>query len=83
MSPVRARGSINYEFAMYTGDSGVWVEEYGFSVYRWKPVKRISNIMLALDALLILSAVFPTALETPIASRLEGALSRRRDSGAR
>ena len=76
-------GSINYEFAMYTGDSGVWVEEYGFSVYRWKPVKRISNIMLALDALLILSAVSLTALETPIASKLEGELSRRRDSGAR
>jgi DNA-binding transcriptional ArsR family regulator len=76
-------GSIDYEFAMYTGESGVWVEEYGFSVYRWKPVKRISNTLLALDALLILSAVSLTALETPIASRLEGELSRRRDSGAR
>jgi len=76
-------GSVDYEFAMYTGDSGVWVEEYGFSVYRWKPVKRISNTLLALDALLILSAVSLTALETPIASRLEGELSRRRDSGAR
>jgi len=76
-------GSVDYEFAMYTGDSGVWVEEYGFSVYRWKPVKRIDNTLLALDALLILSAVSLTALETPIVSRFEGALSRRRDSGAR
>ena len=76
-------GSSDYEFAMYTGDSGVWVEEYGFSVYRWKPVKKIDNTMLAIDALLILSAVFLMALETPIASRLEGVLSRRRDSGAR
>ncbi len=76
-------GSTDYEFAMYTGDSGVWVEEYGFSVYRWKPVKQINGTLLALDALLILSAVSLTALETPIASRLEGELSRRRDSGAR
>ena len=76
-------GSSDYEFAMYTGDSGVWVEEYGFSVYRWKPVKKIDNTMLAIDALLILSVVFLMALETPIASRLEGVLSRRRDSGAR
>jgi len=76
-------GSSDYEFAMYTGDSGVWVEEYGFSVYRWKPVKKINNTMLAIDALLILSAVFLTALETPIVSRLEGALSKRRDSSVR
>lgn len=76
-------GSIEYEFAMYTGDSGAWEDAHGLSVYRWKPVKKIDNTMLAIDALLILSAVFLMALETPIASRLEGVLSRRRDSGAR
>jgi len=72
---------INYEFAMYTG-GGVWAEEHGFSVHRWKPVKRINGTLLALDALLILSAVSITALETPIVSRIEGALSRHRGSGA-
>ncbi len=76
---VTERG-VNYEFSVYTGDDGVWAEEHGFSVYRWKPVKRISGSLLALDALLILSAVSLMALETPIASRLEGALSRRRGS---
>ncbi|MCW4036628.1 MAG: winged helix-turn-helix domain-containing protein [Candidatus Bathyarchaeota archaeon] len=76
-------GSIDYEFAMYTGDSGAWEEAHGLSVYRWKPVKRIDYTLLALDGLLILSAVFLTALETPIVSRLGGALPRRRDSSTR
>jgi hypothetical protein len=73
-------GSIDYEFVMYTGDSGAWEEAHGLSVYRWNPVKRIDHIILALDALLILSTVFLTATETPIWSRLEGALPKRRDS---
>ena len=72
-------GSINYEFAMYTGDSAVWVEEYGFSAYRWRLVKRIDNILLTLDALLLLSTVFLVALETPIRARLERGLPKRRD----
>jgi len=78
---VMTERGVNYEFAMYTGD-GVWAEEHGFSVHRWKPVKQINGTLLALDGLLMLSAVSLTALETPIASRLEGVLSRRRDSGA-
>lgn len=76
-------GSSDYEFAMYTGDSGVLVEEYGFSVYRWEPVKKIDNMLLAIDVLLILSIIFLMALETPIVSRLEGVLSKRRDSSER
>lgn len=75
--------NIDYEFAMYTGDSGAWEEEHGLSVYRWKPVKRIDSTLLALDALLILSAVFLTVMETPIVSRLGGVLSSRRDSSTR
>ena len=47
---VMTESGVNYEFAMYTGDSRVWAEEHGFSVDRWKPVKRISNTLLALDA---------------------------------
>ena len=73
-------GSINYEFAMYTGDSGVFLEgAYGFSVYRWRLVKRIDNILLTLDAILLLSTVFLVALETPIRARLERGLPKRRD----
>lgn len=75
--------SIDYTFAMYTGDSGAWEEEHGLSVYRWKPVKLIDKILLALDILLILSAVFLTALETPIWSRLDRAFSKRHDSDMR
>jgi len=73
-------GSIDYEFAMFTGDSGAWEEAHGLSVYRWYPVKRIDNILLALDALLILSIVFLTAMETSTWSKLEGILLKRRDS---
>ena len=76
---VMTERGVNYEFAMYTGD-GVWAEEHGFSVHRWRPVKRINGTLLALDGLLILSTVSLTVLETPIASKFEGFLSRRRDS---
>ena len=75
--------SVNYEFAMYTGDSGAWEDLHGLSVYRWKPVKIIDSILLALDSLLISSTVFLTALETPILSRLDRALSKRHDSDTR
>ena len=75
--------SIDYTFAMYTGDSGAWEDAHGLSVYRWKPVKLIDNILLALDVLLISSTVSLTALETPIMSRLDRAFSRRRDSDTR
>jgi len=65
---------------MYTGDSGAWEDLHGLSVYRWKPVKIIDSILLALDSLLISSTVFLTALETPILFRLDRALSKRHDS---
>jgi hypothetical protein len=73
-------GGIDYEFAMYTGHSGAWEEEHGLSVYRWNSVKRVDNILLALDTILIVSTLFLTAIEIPIWSRLEGALLKRRDS---
>jgi len=75
--------SIDYTFAMYTGDSGTWEEEHGLSVYRWKPVKLIDNILLALDALLISSTVLLTALEAPLWSNIDKAFSKRQDSDVR
>jgi len=74
---VTESGGIDYEFAMFTGGGGAWEEAHGLSVYRWNPVKRVDGVFLALDTLLILSAISLTATEASIWSRLERALKSR------
>jgi len=54
---------IVYDFTIYTGDSWVFEEGHGFSVYYWIPVKKIDNTLLALDLIISLAVVTLIVLE--------------------
>jgi len=48
---------IVYEFTIYTGDSWVFEEGHGFSVYYWIPVKKINYTLFALDLMITLAVI--------------------------
>jgi len=48
---------IVYEFTIYTGDSWVFEEGHGFSIYYWIPVKKVDNTLFALDMVISLAVI--------------------------